>query len=122
MKHAKVVCLLGLLLLLISTGLYAEATGNDLLSNWESWQRKQNSDSMHRPTSKTIYEAGRFEGFVEGCMGMLREYGLEIPDDVTYGQIYKIVGKYLEDHPAELHRSADKLIQVALTAAFPPKK
>lgn len=38
---------------------------------------------------------------------------------VTSGQVVKVVIKYLEDHPQDLHKDAAGLVMNALAAAFP---
>ena len=122
MKRTKIICLLGLLLFLLSTGLSAhQDSGNDLLTWWKAYQRFKNADSIHRPTSNTYYQAGMFDGFVLGALNALRQHDIDFPSSVTYGQIYSIVGKYLEDHPEELHLNAFKLVRSALSV-FPPQK
>ena len=46
---------------------------------------------------------------------------LDIPEGVTVGQLCDVVGKYLEDHPEELHERAQYLVARALRLAFSPK-
>ena len=41
-----------------------------------------------------------------------------IPDGVTNGQVVKVVVKYLNNHPEDLHYSAESLVVYALGAAF----
>jgi len=41
------------------------------------------------------------------------------PAAVTRGQLVKIVTKWLNNHPEELHNAAHTLVQVALLNAFP---
>ena len=41
------------------------------------------------------------------------------PDNATIGQSVRVVVKYLEDHPAELHEQDSLLIVKALDGAFP---
>ena len=45
-----------------------------------------------------------------------------ITPEVTKGQIYEAVKKYLEDHPDERNQTAYSLVDKALGGAFPPKK
>jgi hypothetical protein len=45
-----------------------------------------------------------------------------IPPEVSNGEIFKAVKKYLEQHPNERDKTAYVLINTALGSAFPPKK
>jgi hypothetical protein len=45
-----------------------------------------------------------------------------IPPDVTNGQIFEAVRKYLDQHPEERDKTAYLLVNIALGNAFPPKK
>jgi len=44
------------------------------------------------------------------------------PPGVTRGQMIKVVKKYLEEHAASRHLSAESLVQAALDEAFPCRK
>jgi len=63
------------------------------------------------------YQAGYCFGVVEGVAKTAADRCY--PDGVTYLQAQRIVVKYLQDHPAELHHWDTSLIQVALYDAFP---
>jgi hypothetical protein len=41
------------------------------------------------------------------------------PYESTYGQEFRIVTKYLQDHPEELHLKNSDLVEKALAKAFP---
>jgi len=41
------------------------------------------------------------------------------PDEVSAGQLIRVVTKYLREHPESLHRSASSLVANALGFAFP---
>jgi hypothetical protein len=45
-----------------------------------------------------------------------------IPADVTLGQLQKVIAKYMDNHPDELHRSASVLTIEAVSKAFPCQK
>ena len=65
---------------------------------------------------------GLYEGFVMGAvlLGMHHcERLFSIPDGVTNGEIFKIVGKYLDSHPNDRDKDADRLIVEALQAKWP---
>jgi len=44
-----------------------------------------------------------------------------VPVEVSNGQAFKIVKKWLDDNPAKLHWRADTIIHVAFLQAFPCK-
>ena len=46
---------------------------------------------------------------------------VQLPDGVTMGQLERVIVKFLEEHPAELHNTSTWLIQEALSDAFPCK-
>ncbi len=78
---------------------------------------------MENIDRQTLYIAGEFVGFVEGITEMADSSGLcDIPDGVAYSKSFMVVGKYLEDHPEELHLRPHELAIKALTEAFPIKK
>jgi hypothetical protein len=45
-----------------------------------------------------------------------------VPSQVTNGQVLRIVAKYLNDHPEDLHKAAYSLGLRALSDAFPCKR
>ena len=67
---------------------------------------------------------GLYEGFVMGIVLVgihHREPLFSIPDSVTNGEIFAIVGKYLDSHSGEMNRDADRLVVKALQAMWPYK-
>ena len=46
-------------------------------------------------------------------------YSSKMPSGATVGQITKVVVKYLNDHPQQLHYTAVSMIAAALHEAFP---
>ena len=75
------------------------------------------------------YSENTFEAWRDGyCTGLV--YGISnasphvCPDEeVTTGQETRVVLKYLQDHPEELHLDNAVLVEKALEKAFPcPKK
>jgi hypothetical protein len=42
-----------------------------------------------------------------------------LPDGVTNGQLAKVVIKYLDDHPEDLHSTADSLCGVCVDESVP---
>jgi Rap1a immunity proteins len=65
---------------------------------------------------------GYLEGLSDGSL-MWQEFGSSAdfcpPDGVTLGQIRKVVLRYLEQHPHELHRPFAMLATFALRESFP---
>jgi hypothetical protein len=120
MNTAKTIFIAALFLFM---GIYAHAqkemlaTGNDLIKTWRSYQ-KWHLESNYEST--TCLEAGLFMGFVKGIAeaALRSDWGV-FPATVTHGQIYMVVGKYLEDHPEELHYPAYELVMRSLAKAFP---
>ena len=43
------------------------------------------------------------------------------PTEVTYSQVFKVIKKWLDDNPADLHQRADTIIFTAMLGAFPCK-
>lgn len=115
-----------ILVLFLSMGLYAYApqdlnSGNGFFSAWKTAQKDmENSKQITAPLD--IWNSGFFSGFVDGTKSALSVMGvIEIPEGVTNGQIMRVVGKYLEDHPELLHLTPNKLTTQALIQAFPKK-
>ena len=49
------------------------------------------------------------------------QYLFSIPNNVTNGEIFKVVGKYLDSHANEWDKDADRLVVEALQSAWPQK-
>ena len=123
MKTTKTVYLAGLFL---AMGIYGHAqegvleTGNDLAKAWHSFNKFRAEDTA---TATTVLEAGEFIGFIRGAVQMASYNNFfDIPERVTHGQVFSIVGKYIDDHPEKLHFPAISMVVLALNEAFPPKK
>jgi len=60
------------------------------------------------------------------CLGIVKGTSLTTrvctPDGVTVLQATRVVFKYLNDHPAQLHLPEVELIEEALSKAFPCEK
>jgi len=84
------------------------------------WIEQQKANA-HVSLVKDWQNVGLYEGFVMGVISGLRMRGafLSIPDGVTNGEIFKVVGKYLDTHPKELNSGADVLVVKALKANWP---
>lgn len=111
-----------LVVLCLSWGGEGEAfTGNDLL------------EYCSAKVDRRPYLNGVCDGYIYGThdtlMDMFTSFPKETilhycpPKEVTTGQIAKVVMKYLEKHPEQLHEKADFLIHKAVQKAFPcPEK
>jgi len=111
MKRA--ILLIGLLL---AFDVGAALSGNDLMEKCSN-------------TEKMIlnYPDGFCDGFVLAVAEVLRNASVAelracISETATYGQLGRVVGKYLRNHPEQLHHSAHSLVAKALSEAFPCKQ
>jgi len=68
-------------------------------------------------TFENGYNTGYCMGLVTGIADGLRV--MCVPDDVTYTQMERVVFKYLNDHPNQLHLWESLLVTQALVQAFP---
>jgi hypothetical protein len=74
-------------------------------------------------THQTLLDAwrdGLCKGIVRGVWAV--SPSVCAPQDVTAGQVVRIVYKYLQDHPEQLQLYDARLVDMALTQAFPCKK
>jgi hypothetical protein len=88
------------------------------------WLEEQKAN-VHVSRVTEWQNVGLYEGFVMGVVfvGIHHcEYLFSIPDSVTNGQIFAVVGKYLDSHPEEWNKDADRLVVEALQAVWPYKK
>jgi hypothetical protein len=73
------------------------------------------------------FNENEFESFRDGyCRGIVEGVSSASPkvcpaDNATYGQEVRVVVKYLQDHPEELHLRNTTLVEKALAKAFPCK-
>lgn len=89
--------------------------GANLVKYWREYQKHESE----RPFS-AVY-VGQYLGYVSGVTDTLDGIAFDIPDNVKMGQIYAIVGKYLDDHPSDWNLPADVLVTRSLEKAFPKK-
>lgn len=85
------------------------------------WLEEQKANA-HVSRVTAWQNVGLFEGFVMGVvfLGVHRcDYLFSIPENVTNGQIFKVVGKYLESHPNQWEEDADRLVVEALQEKWP---
>jgi hypothetical protein len=119
MKTRKQVLVLVVLLLLVFMRGQAGADfkGNHLVQLMREYEKsKAGASYVYMPL---VFE---YMQYVNGVFDTLRWFGLEVPDDVTPGQIFAIVAKYLNNHPEKWNEQAVILVVEAITEAFPQKK
>jgi len=82
-----------------------------------------------KSTDDRNYKESPFEAWRDGfCVGIVNGVSSASPhvcpdEEVTTGQEKRVVLKYLQDHPEELHLDNAVLVERALSRAFPcPKK
>jgi hypothetical protein len=90
-------------------------------------------DTNHVNEGET-FDAGYCLGFVDATAHELDGMATEIakmqntpktvcfPDQATSAQFVRVIVKYLEDHPADLHKRSWTLANLALIQAFPCKQ
>jgi hypothetical protein len=93
-------------------------TGNELLRKMESYDNVKD-----RTKEVKELDVGYLMGYVEAATSVLQVADmLCVPPGVTLGQMARIIGKYLREHPAELHEEAHFLVYQALRRPFPCKR
>ena len=102
--------------------------GNTLMSLCQNADRTAQTQEPSEPASVLqcqAYIEGVFTGYSMVSKALnLKQVGIEnvcVPDEVTLGQITKVVVKYLKDHPEKLHLGAGQLTMTAIKDAFPCK-
>jgi hypothetical protein len=110
-----------MLVLLTATPVFAVSDdGFALAKNWHEYKKFYDGFDT-RTTIIKIDKVGEYMGFVKGVVDALDGRAFAIPNNVMRGDVYAIVGKYLDDHPKELKESAVYLVIKALSIAFPQK-
>jgi len=104
--------LLPLILILFAAPCFADFTGNWLLERCE--RNDDGSASYYQDDAYCI-------GYVAGAADILNDVSEICIDGIQYGQMRKVVEKYLRNNPELLHRNADILVRNALQKAFPCK-
>jgi len=87
----------------------------------ECWLEEQKA-SVNVSRVTEWQNVGLYEGFVTGVVSGLRlnQPPFSMPENVTNGEVFKVVGKFLERHPNEWGKSAAVLVVKALRATWPP--
>ena len=90
-------------------------SGTKLLEQCSDWAKpdsEQTPSSYQASAFCSAYVAGVFDAMDNVCP----------PDGVTYGQMVRVVLKFLNDHPERLHEGRFRLVVDALRAAWPCKR
>jgi hypothetical protein len=110
-----------LVLILIGPASWAQSnpgTGQWLHDIWKSNQRVWNRTSTDQTMDGA--HALEYQGFVMGATAVMATANwIAIPASSTSGQIFAIVGEYIDDHPEEWNLPAVQLVYRALYAAWP---
>ena len=97
--------------------------GNSLLARCDLALKPQQTEAE---SLDAVWLLGYVDGFEGGVLVASSEVGapapFDIPADVTAGQRVRVIKKWLEDHPAELHKHYALLIWMAFRDTFPMKK
>ena len=98
----KVLLALATLLFLFFIIAYAQfKTGNELYSDLTN----SNSNEYIKIGNQNFAK-----GYISGVCDSLNGFFFSIPFEVTQGQVWDVVKKYLEENPATRHETAAKLI------------
>ena len=62
-----------------------------------------------------------YQSFIMGAAAVMYDADWLDLAGVTYGQEFAVVGKYLDEHPEQWNLSAERLVYLALYAAWPGK-
>jgi hypothetical protein len=106
-----------LLALFISTPVSASyfIQGYILVGEWhefQKFQKKQDHDC-------TAY--AHYMGYISGVADAFDGIAFDVPENATLAQLAETVGKYIDEHPAELNATAQDLVIKALMKKFPKK-
>lgn len=106
-----------LLVLFISTPAFALffIPGSLLIEEWHEFQ-KFRGEAYHDCTA-----VGHYMGYISGIADVFNGKEFKIPKATTLNQLGDVVGKYLEEHPAEWNNQADDIVTKALKKEFPIK-
>lgn len=105
-------------------------SGNDMVTAFAACTRFASSGGQgpywgwEDDNNRCEHLDGYIEGVVDTDLSLCRFLatsgcGFEIPDDVTSGQVYDVVQKYIENHPENRQQPANLLITLAIVQAWP---
>jgi len=115
-KRASLVIILALLVLCISSDSSAFfEDGNNLVRRLREFEKARAGDPNANYDDATYYM-----GFVIGVHDATA-YNYNTPSQITVGQIWAVVAKYLKDNPEKWSQPASLLVMEALRKAFPKR-
>jgi hypothetical protein len=102
------------LVLMLSGPVSADGSCGALHGHWQDFKKIRSGElvGMQVLPSSRFYE-GYVTGWVENS-GLV----ITLPTDVTFDQLYAVVGKWLENHPEKWHLHRVECIYDALYDAF----
>jgi|LauGreDrversion4_2_1035121.scaffolds.fasta_scaffold973333_2 hypothetical protein len=71
---------------------------------------------------KGSFERGECYGFIAGVVEAQSGVFVCLPSGVTLGQVTEMVKKYINENPAQLHKSGDIIVNSAIIKDFPCRK
>jgi len=86
--------------------------GNELVQMMREYE-KDGSDP-----SKKWLDVGIYMGYVAGIYDVMKDFH-DVQENVTAGQVFSTVGKYLKENPENWALSASFLVSECLRKAFP---
>ncbi|MCX5841229.1 MAG: Rap1a/Tai family immunity protein [Deltaproteobacteria bacterium] len=106
-------------LVIVSGVAFADKSVGDARWLHEKWIGMHSSEACN-PRDLTM-----FDGFVIAVAQVAENtmsHAIVIPWGTTFGQVFDVVGRYLENHPEDWNTDADTVVIKALQAAFPVKR
>lgn len=119
---------LTIFLISVSTHAHAEFDGNELLRDCNSVIKEENGATL---STTELVGATYCNGYISGFLDSysIDSYAFEkatqrklyccLPPKAKIIQLVRVIVKYLEEHPAELHENVRMLMMAALNKAFP---
>lgn len=93
----------------------AYVTGAQLYEQYKVWRDVMSSGPPVRDTTK----AALYVAYVAGSVDSMNGIVFCGPNTVSVNDLAGVVGKYLESHPRDLHRSGSAVAGLALREAYP---
>jgi hypothetical protein len=103
------------------THLLGDPTGNDYLSVCEAVVNNLTNQPSGHLECRIWFSAVQNGFFALAAEKGMKSLPYSIPHEVTNGQMEKVVVKYMNDHPKDLHVKASLLVLWALQDAYPPR-
>ena len=103
---------------------YALNSGNDMMTAFGACDRSLTAYSV-QDEAVCIHLNGYIDGASDVAIAICaaeKSCEFHVPSEVTRGQIYDVVRKYLLDHPEDRQESAWGLVETAIAQAWPKPK